>query len=229
MMVKKQSGGGKTKCQVLLVDDHPVVRSGLSQLINLQKDLEVCGEAEDTAGALKAVAHLHPKVVIVDLFLGQDMEGLELIKDIKTRFPHIAILVLSMHDEMIFAERALRAGAQGYLMKNSAMKTVISAIRQVAQGEIYLSDKMSKRILSGTVGHRQEQSKLSIERLTDRELEVLHLIGRGMGSRVIGEYLHLSVKTIEAHQTHIRKKLNLTDAAALRQFAIQWVKSVNLA
>jgi len=227
MAPKGAKAGSQNRTKVLLVDDHPVVRNGLAQLINLQSDLAVCGEAEDVAGALKALDQLQPEVAVIDLTLGKDIEGLELIKDIKVRFPQVAILVLSMHDEAIYAERALRAGARAYVMKSAAMKTMLTAIRQVLKGEVYVSQRMAKRILTRLSGHHPEEAKYPIDRLSDRELELLHLIGRGLGVRQAAEILHLSVKTIESHQTSIRKKLKLADTSALREYAVQWVQSEN--
>jgi len=227
MTRREGKDSNKAKTKVLLVDDHPVVRNGLAQLINLQSDLVVCGEADDGPAALKALAQLRPEVAVLDLTLGKDIEGLALIKDINVRFPHVVILVLSMHDEAIYAERALRAGALGYVMKAAAMKTLLTAIRQVLRGEVYVSPRIAKKLLAQLAGRRPDQAPYSLDRLSDRELELLHLIGGGLGARQAAEILHLSVKTVEAHQTRLRKKLKLADTAALREYAVQWVRSEN--
>lgn len=212
------------KRQIVIVDDHPVVRQGLSQLINQEADLFVCGTAEDIPGALKLIAASRPEVVIVDLSL-KDASGLELIKDIKTRHPKTLILVLSMLDESFYAERVLRAGAQGYIMKEAAAEKVIVALRRILGGQVYLSDAMSSRILMGFVGGKPADDGLPVKQLSDRELEVFEMIGQGIGTRQIAEKLHLSVKTIESHRANIKTKLKLNNAAELLQQAIMWVQS----
>lgn len=212
------------KKQIVIVDDHPVVRQGLSQLIDQEADMFVCGTAEDIPDALKVIAATKPDVVIVDLSL-KDASGLELIKDIKTRHAKTLILVLSMLDESFYAERVLRAGAQGYLMKEAATETVIVALRRILGGQVYLSDAMSSRILMGFVGGKQVADGLPVKQLSDRELEVFEMIGQGVGTRQIAEKLHLSVKTIESHRANIKTKLKLTNAAELLQQAIMWVQS----
>jgi DNA-binding NarL/FixJ family response regulator len=212
------------KHQIVIVDDHPVVRQGLSQLINQEADMFVCGTAEDIPDALKVIAANKPEIVIVDLSL-KDASGLELIKDIKTRHPKTLILVLSMLDESFYAERVLRAGAQGYIMKEAATEKVIIALRRILSGQVYLSEAMSSRILMGFVGGKQVADGLPVKQLSDRELEVFEMIGQGIGTRQISEKLHLSVKTVESHRANIKTKLKLTNAAELLQQAIMWVQS----
>ncbi|KPK75179.1 MAG: LuxR family transcriptional regulator [Phycisphaerae bacterium SM23_30] len=215
----------KQKGKVLLVDDHPVVRIGLCQLINQEHDLEVCGEAENASAAMTAIEKLKPDVAVVDISLEKDLSGIELIKDVKARFPQVSVLVLSMHDESVYAERALRAGAKGYLMKSEAMETVLTAIREVLGEGIYLSKNMTKKMLSGFIEGGKDRYKFTVERLSDRELEVLYMIGQGLGTSHISEKMHLGVKTVETYRTRIKEKLGLADAAALVEYAIQWVHS----
>ncbi len=228
MTTKTQPEPAKGKTKVLIVDDHPVVRQGLVRLIELQSDLCVCGEAANAHEALKAIETLKPDVAIVDLSLDKDLGGIELIKDIKTQFSQLPVLVLSMHSESVFAERMLRAGAKGYVMKEEAPETMLTAIRRVSDGKIYLSDNMSTKILSGLVKGQPATDKLPAERLSDRELEVLELIGRGLGTSQVAKKLHLSVKTIETHRAHIKEKLQIENASELLQYAIEWVQSKNL-
>jgi DNA-binding NarL/FixJ family response regulator len=208
------------------VDDHAVVRSGLAQLINLQPDLVVCGEADDAPVALSRLANLRPQIAIVDISLKKDVSGIELIKTLADQYPKLLVLVLSMYDEAIFAERALRAGARGYVMKAEAPEILLKAIRAVLRGEIFVSDAFSKRIVSQTIGARSGASRLPQELLTDRELQVLQSLGQGLGAGRIASKLRLSVKTVETYRTRIRQKLNIPDAAALLEFAVQWVRSL---
>jgi DNA-binding NarL/FixJ family response regulator len=211
----------KGKSKVLLVDDHPIVRQGLTEMINHEKDLTVCGTAEDLHKALDQISVLGPDLVVVDISL-KGSNGIELLKNIKVRYPKMRVLMLSMHDESLYAIRALRAGASGYIMKQEATEKVLTAIRQVLKGEVYLSDKMEKRMMQQLVGGRAVRTGSPIEDLSDRELEVFGLIGQGHGTRQIAEELHLSIKTIESHRAHIKEKLNLKNAAELVQHAIQW-------
>jgi DNA-binding NarL/FixJ family response regulator len=209
---------------VLIVDDHPIVRQGLAQLINEEPDLQVCGQAEDAVEALQAIATLEPDLVIVDLSL-KNTSGLELIKDIKVRHASLPVLTLSMHDEAIYAERALRAGARGYIMKHEAIDRVVTAIRRVLAGQIYVSEDLAANMVGKLVVGNSDSSKLSVERLSDRELEVFRLIGMGYGTREMAEGLHLSQKTIETYRAHIKEKLHLQDTNELLRTAIHWVKS----
>lgn len=225
MAGKKEKTDTKKKAKVFLVDDHPVVRQGLGQLINQQRDLIVCGEAEGAVQALKAISASEPDVAVIDISLNKDISGIELIKDIKTQFPKLFVLVLSMHEETVFAERALRAGARGYVMKQEAMETVLTAIRQVLNGQIYVSDRMAKKLLSGIIDGPPGEGKFPVERLTNRELEVFQLIGRGIGTSQIADKLCLSVKTVEVHRAHIKEKLNIKNPRELVPYAIQWVQA----
>jgi DNA-binding NarL/FixJ family response regulator len=212
---------GENKTKILIVDDHPIVRQGLTELINHEQDLEVCGQAENAHQAIQVLKELKPDMAIVDISL-KETSGLELIKDIKAQYPNLLVLALSMHDESLYAERALRAGAKGYIMKAEATEKVATAIRKVMSGEIYVSDRMSAKIVRKLVGGGPDVGASAIERLSDRELEVFHLIGQGFGTRQVAERLHLSIKTIETYREHIKLKLNLADASELLQYAIQW-------
>lgn len=209
--------------RIIIVDDHPIVRQGLAELINHEDDLEVCGDAEDSYEAIKVIRELKPDLAIVDISLKQT-SGIELLKDIKVQFPDLSVLVLSMHDEALFAERALRAGAKGYIMKQQATDNVITAIRKILDGQIYISEEMSSKMLGKLVGGKPKVGTSAIDRLSDRELEVFLLTGHGYGTRQIADQLHLSVKTIETYRSHIKEKLNLSNAAELLQYAIQWDK-----
>lgn len=213
--------GKKTRRTILLVDDHPIVRQGLMQMIDHERDLSVCGTAEDSQQALDQVAALQPDLVLLDISL-KGCNGIELLKNIKVRYPRLMVLMLSMHDESLYAVRALRAGAVGYVMKQEATERVLTAIRQVLNGEIYLSEKMEKKMMQQLVGGRSARTGSPLEDLSDRELEVFGLIGQGHGTRQIAEQLHLSIKTVESHRAHIKEKLNLKNANELIQHAIQW-------
>ncbi|MHC4259373.1 MAG: response regulator transcription factor [Planctomycetota bacterium] len=226
-MVRKKEQPKKAdekKTKILIVDDHPIVRQGLAELINHEQDLTVCGQAEDALEALRTIKEIKPNMVIVDISL-KETSGLELIKDIGAQYGNLPVLALSMHDESLYAERALRAGAKGYIMKAEATENVVTAIRRVLSGQIYVSDRMAARMVRKLVGGRRETGASAIERLSDRELEVFSLIGQGHGTRQIAEKLHLSVKTVETYRAHIKEKLNLADANELLQYAIQWVRS----
>ena len=214
--------------RVLIVDDHPLLRQGIAQLINHEKDMVVCGEAESAQKALDAMATTKFDVAIIDISLGAS-NGIELLKNIKIQHPKLLVLILSMHDESVYAQRALRAGAAGYIMKQEATERVLLAIRKVLSGEVYLSEKLGVRMLNQLVGGRSTALVGSpIEELSDRELEVFGLIGQGMGTRPIAEKLHLSVKTIESHRAHIKEKLRLKNATELVHHAIQWAQSESL-
>jgi len=215
----------KAKLKVVLVDDHPIVRQGLAQMIARELDMEVCGEAETAADALKAIAACKPDVAVVDLSL-KGTSGLELLKDLKVRFPKLPVLVLSMYDESMYAERALRAGAKGYMMKEEATEKVLAAIRGILAGQIYLSEAMASRLLHMAVDGRTPGAVSPTERLSDRELEVFQLIGQGYGNTDIAQQLHLSPKTVETYRAHIKEKLGLSGATELLQHAIQWAQSL---
>ncbi|NLX05882.1 MAG: response regulator transcription factor [Phycisphaerae bacterium] len=214
---------GAKKSRLFIVDDHPLVRQGLRQLLELEGDLEVCGEADEPIAAIRGIAAERPDLAIVDISLQCGVEGLELIKDIRSRVPDVPVLVVSMHDEFVLAERALRAGAKGYVMKEEAMETVMTAVRKVLRGEYYISDNVGKKLLAGLIHGQMMMENYPMDQLTDRELEVFHLIGQGLGTSQIADKLHLSVKTVETHRAHIKEKLKLEDANRLLQYAIQWV------
>lgn len=205
--------------RVLIVDDHPIVRRGLVQVIEQEPDLEVCGEAEDADSAVAAMKQLTPDVALVDLML-KGASGTDLIKSLKSRHQSIPILVLSMHDEAVYAERALRAGAHGYIMKEEATSQVLTALRKVLQGDVYVSDRMVSRILRRMVGGAHGGG---IDSLSDRELEVFQWIGRGLSVSEIAERLQVSPKTVETYRAHIKEKLKLANSAEVMRFAVQWL------
>jgi len=209
-----------TKSKVLLVDDHPIMRQGLTQLINAAADLVVCGEAATAREALDQLETLNPDVVIVDISL-EDRNGVELIKDITARHPQLPCLALSMYDESMYALRVLRAGGRGYVMKQEHPKVVLIAVRQVLAGHVYVSEQFSKRLVDQFFTTSNATTLPPFSGLTDRELEVLTLLGRGYGTREIAEKLFLSVKTVEAHRERIKKKMNLRNSAELMRYAIQ--------
>ena len=216
-----QSAGATKKRKVFLVDDHPIIRQGLTMLINRESDLAVCGEAEDAHAAMQSITCLIPDVAIIDISLSGP-DGLDLLKDIRGRLPYLPVLILSMHDESIYAERALRAGAQGYIMKQEATEKVLVALRRILNNEIYVSERIANRMLQRYIGAPDTSRPTSIGDLTDRELEVFRLIGEGHSTRQIADELHISVKTVESYQAHIKEKLSLRSARELVQHAIQW-------
>jgi len=204
--------------RILVADDHPLVRNGLVRLLNQQPDLVCCGEASSVTEAQKAVAHLRPNLILLDLRL-KSGDGLELIKSLIAQFPNVLILVISQHNEHLFVERALRAGARGYLLKDQAADEVLEAIRTVIAGEIYLSSALTALMLSRILGKPVDRAADCLELLTDRELHVLHLLGSGLSTREIAAELNLSFKTIETHRENIKSKLELQNAAELVHFA----------
>jgi DNA-binding NarL/FixJ family response regulator len=210
--------------KVLLVDDHPFMRAGLAQLIDRQPDLVVCGEAGEPAEAIRVIAREQPDVVLSDLTM-PGRSGLEFIKDILATNPRLAVLVVSMHDEVVYAERALRAGARGYIMKEAGGENLLAAIRQILRGEVYVSPKMSARILEAMSGTKPRGSSSPIQKLTDREFEIFQLIGHGKSTRDIADQLHLSTKTVDVHRSHIKEKLELKDVTALVRHAVRWVET----
>jgi DNA-binding NarL/FixJ family response regulator len=218
-------GRNKSKKRIFLVDDHPLVREWLTNLINQQPDLVVCGESESAPEALRTILTSKPDAAIVDLSL-TDSSGIELIKDLKESCPEVAVLVLSMHDEAHYAERALRAGARGYVMKRETTRKVIDAIRKVLEGRLYVSDKVRESIAERFVqGKGSPNVPSPVEQLSDRELEVFELLGRGSGTRQIAEALHVSVKTIQAYCARIKDKLGVSSATELLREAIRWHES----
>lgn len=224
MTVKSDSPGVGTdsKIRVLIVDDHPVVRQGLKLTLASEPDFEVCGEADGETSAIQKFREQMPDLAIVDVTL-KDGTGLELIKELKALQPDARILVWSMHDESLFAERAVRAGAMGYINKEQATDRVIDALRQVAAGKIYLSDQMTNRMLCRTLGAGNEDQRSPVDTLSDRELEVFEEIGHGVTTRQIADKLGLSPKTVETYRENIKSKLNLANATQLTRHAVQWV------
>jgi DNA-binding NarL/FixJ family response regulator len=213
-----------TPCRIILIDDHPIMRHGLAQLIRMEPGLDVCGEAGSAAEGLAAVGRHKPCIAIVDITL-PDKSGLELVKDIHAMHPETQTIVLSMHDESLYAERALRAGARGYLMKETAAENLIQAIQRVRGGAIYVSNAVASRMLEQVTGQRGKAGSAGVDQLTDRELEVLEMIGKGTPTKIIAEKLCISARTVEAHRSHIKGKLGITDGPALVRYAVQWVES----
>jgi DNA-binding NarL/FixJ family response regulator len=213
--------GAVQKYRILVVDDHPIVRRGLALLITRETDLEICGGAETASSGLRQVQALRPDLVLVDISL-RDSNGIELLSQIKTRYPDVKTLVWSMFDERAFAERALRAGAMGYINKQEPIEEVVVAVRRVLRGEVYLSREMTN-LLIRRVGAGQSLNHDPVTSLTERELEVFQMIGEGMTTQQIARTLKLSVKTIESHREKIKAKLNVETAAALTRLAVQWV------
>jgi DNA-binding NarL/FixJ family response regulator len=217
MKDKKQS-----KKSVFIVDDHPVVRQGLIQFINGEDDLIVCGDAEDANSAIKAINSLKPDIVIADISL-KGISGIELTSAIKSRF-NIPVLILSMYDENLYAERAIRAGASGYIMKKESMEKVILAIHEVLNGKIYLNTDLKERLLNKLLKTSLDEIESPLDSLTNREIEVFRLIGLGMSTRHIARELSLSAKTIETYRERIKRKLDLKDSSELIQYAVQWAR-----
>jgi len=211
--------GGRTR--VLVIDDHPIVREGLVQIICREPDLTVCAQASNAAEALHALRASCPDVVILDLTLNGS-SGLGLLKDIRARWANLPVLVLSMHNEMLYAERVLRAGAQGYIMKQEGPEELVTAIRRVLAGRVYLSEAMTHRLLQHIARGDSSDGQSPLDRLTDREFEVFEMIGQGLGTRAIAERLHLSVKTIESHRESTKAKLGLENGHELTLCAIRW-------
>lgn len=214
------------KLRIFLVDDHPLVREHLTALLQREPDLQVCGEAGDGPTALELIPRREPDLVILDLSLKRS-HGLELLKDLKEMRPKLPVLVLSMHDESLYAERALRAGASGYITKEEASTDVLSAIRKVLAGQVYVSERIAGRMMRKMVGRPQEVIESPLEVLTDRELEVFQMIGEGLGTRQIAETLRVGIKTVESYRARIKEKLHLADGHQLLQHAIQWVQGAN--
>lgn len=210
--------------RVLLVDDHPFMRAGLRQLIDRQSDLVVCGEAGNPAEAFQQLSRGRPDLVLTDLTM-PGRGGLEFLRDLRAAHEDLAILVVSMHDEGVYAERALRAGARGYIMKEAGGENMLAAIRRVLGGEVYVSPRMSARILDALSTGRPRGSRSPIEQLTDREFEVFQLIGQGKSTRDIAAELHLSPKTVDVHRGHIKEKLELRDVTSLIRHAVRWVET----
>jgi len=221
MKARTQPRNEARRSKVLIVDDHPITRHGLAQLLNHEADLCVCGEAEDAQKALGLIKSLEPDLVLSDITMA-GKSGLELIKDMQALHPHVAVLVLSMHDESLYAERILRAGARGYLMKSAGGAELLVAIRQVLRGEVYLSKKMSAKMINLLSGTRTKKNRSALEMLTDREFEVFQLLGQGLSTREIGQRLHISSKTVDTHRLNIKDKLNLRTLPELMRYAVRW-------
>ncbi len=213
--------------RILLVDDHPMIRAGLAQLINKQADLQVCGEAAHPSGALEEIARCQPDLLVTDLTM-PGRGGIEFLKDVLAMHPELAILVISMHDETIYAERVLRCGARGYMMKGAESDQVLTAIRQVLSGQVYVSGSLTTHLVGNLAGPRPRGSCSPIEKLTDREFEVFQLIGRGRGTREIAGELHISPKTVEVHRGNIKAKLGLGNATTLVRHAVRWMETQDL-
>ncbi|MBM3852988.1 MAG: response regulator transcription factor [Verrucomicrobia bacterium] len=217
-------GGAPHRRRVLLVDDHPFMRAGLRQLIDRQPDLVVCGEAGNPTEAFAQLRQTRPELVLTDLSM-PGRSGFEFIKDLRAAHPDSVLLVVSMHDEAVYAERVLRAGARGYIMKEAGGENLLAAIRQVLRGEAYVSPRMSARILDAITTRRPRGSQSPIEQLTDREFEIFQLIGHGRSTRDIAAQLHLSPKTVDVHRSNIKGKLALKDSTALIRHAVRWVET----
>jgi len=209
------------KRRIFLVEDHPITRRGLVELINHELDLLVCGEADTAAEALEAIKKLRPDLVLVDITLPR-RSGLTLLKDIRLWAPNVCVLVLSMHDEQLYAERVLRAGGHGYIMKNEGGEKLLAAMRQVMSGKTYVSDCVSTRIVDAFAGRSKATESNPVGRLTDREFEVFQLLGQGLPTVEIGRRLHLSPKTIDSHRLHIKEKLQLSNLPELMRYAVRW-------
>lgn len=212
----------ETKTRILLVDDHPVVRDGLREFINREADLKVIAEAEDFNGAVQHLTETEIDLAIVDLSLKEMQSGIDLVKKIAADFTDIRVLVLSMHDETVYAERVLKAGAMGYVMKHEAGKKILDSIRAVAAGELAVSDKVSGKIMKSFIRKRSSESQDYAEKLSDRELEVFSMIGRGIGTSDIARTLGLSISTVETYRAHIKEKLQVEKSSELVKIAVEW-------
>ncbi len=215
------------KIKILLVDDHPVVRGGIATFLEKEKDFEISGEAETADEAIKLINDINPHVVIVDLALKGDTDGIELIKAIKTRFPKILTLCLSMFEESVYAERALRAGAKGYIQKSAHPENLIKAIRRILEGKLYLSENISDMIISKVMHGKPQDNITEVDVLSNREFEVFMLLGNGYGIKEIAKKMNLSPNTIESHRKSIKGKLSINDSGDLNKMAIQWVITHN--
>ena len=220
-MNPKTSSTVSSKSRVFLVDDHPLVREGLTNLINGQDDLAVCGEAEDSAGAMTGLAATRPDVALIDISLKNE-SGLDLVKKLESEFPLVALIVLSMHDEALYAERALRAGARGYVMKRETTKSMLTAIRRVLEGDVYVSDRVVSVMARRLGTSRKAAASSPVERLSDRELEIFRLLGQGRTTSQIAEDLGLSLKTVQAYCARAKEKFGVNSLAELLRAAIRW-------
>src|SRR5213596_170449 len=219
--------GEPRKSRVFLIDDHPLVREGLANLINSQRDLIVCGEAEDSAGAMTGIAKTRPDVALVDISLKNE-SGLELVKNLESQFPLVALIVLSMHDEALYAERALRAGARGYVMKRETTKSVLTCIRRVLEGGVYVSERVVNTMARRLAASPKTAGASPVERLSDRELEIFRLLGQGRTTSEIAEDLHLSLKTVQAYCARAKEKFGVSSLGELLRAAIRWEDATNV-
>ncbi len=221
---RTSSASKAAKRRILLVDDHPLTSEGLAGVINREADLEVCGMAGHPAEAMSVLARLKPDLMVTDMTM-PGRSGIEFIRDVHAMIPELPILVLSMHDEMLYAERALRAGALGYLMKDAGSAKVLEVIHAILSGQSYVSPQMSARLLDAVTGRRPRGSTSPIEKLSDREFEVFRLLGSGKSTKEVAEALHLSPKTVDVHRGRIKEKLQLKDASSLIHHAVRWVET----
>jgi DNA-binding NarL/FixJ family response regulator len=218
------TGIAPKRWHIVVVDDHPTMREGMARVIDETGDLIVCAQAESIQGALELIETTAPDLAIVDITLG-GQNGIELIKDLKVRHPKLPVLVHSMHDEAVYAQRSLRAGARGYLMKHEPPSKLLHAIRQVLAGEIYLSETMTRQMLHQVADSHFAKGVSPVERLSDRELQVFERLGQGRKTKEIAHDLRLSIKTVQTYREHLKEKLQLKDATSLVRFAVQWVES----
>lgn len=224
MISPKTDSGGQVKARkILIVDDHAIMRQGLTKLLSDERDLSVCGEAENASDALEAIGRLKPDLAIVDISLS-GRTGIELIRDVRRKHPQVHVLVLSMHDETIYSERVLRAGAHGYIMKQQGGKALVQAIHKVLNEQFYLSEAMTTKLFE-RMSNRSHTPDSPLEILSDREMEVFQLMGQGLGTRQIAEQLYLSMKTVEVYRGHLKCKLKLKDGTALVRHAIRWAET----
>ncbi len=221
MSTSGTSGGKRRVRRVLIVDDHPIVRQGLRRIMENEEDLIVCGEAETARDARTAIKELNPDVMIADISLKQS-DGIELVRDVRAHYPQLPILVLSMHDETIYAERMLSAGANGYIMKQAASDQFLVSLRRVLDGGIYVSEAVGNNMIQKFAAGGSYISSNPIDRLSNRELQILHMIGKGMSTRETAQALNLSIKTVESHRQRIKRKLNLNTGTQLVQYAVNW-------
>ncbi len=219
--LQQRAGSATRRRRIMIVDDHPIVRQGLRRLMESEPDLEVCGEAETAREAKSMIRELRPDGVIVDVSLAQG-DGLELVKDARAHYPSLPLLVLSMHDEVIYAERMLSAGANGYIMKQAASDQFLVALRRVLEGGIYVSEVVGNSMIEKFAAGGAYTSANPVDSLSNRELQVLHMIGKGLSTRQTAEALNLSIKTVESHRQRIKRKLSLRTAAQLMQYAVNW-------
>ena len=224
---KADRRAGRNPSRILIVDDHPITRHGLSQLLNQEPDLTVCGEMDNAQTALASIRTRQPNLVLADITMA-GKSGLELVKEMKAMHPDIPVLALSMHDENIYAERVLRAGGRGYLMKSAGGAELLKAVRHVLQGEVYVSRQMSAKLLDLFSGKRFGAGASSLGSLTDREFEVFQLLGQGLSAHEIGKRLHISSKTVDTHRLHIKDKLRLRTMPELMSHAVRWSATQNL-